>query len=77
MFTSYHDAIVQYREAQMPNSKFQMPKVGRSSFFTLDLPSDEAALALARAIAQSIRSEVIVSDRDRVELWTVRPKLDS
>jgi predicted nuclease with TOPRIM domain len=51
--------------------------IHQSKIITMDLPDAEAALALARALAENARREVVVRDGDNVELWTVRPKLDS
>jgi hypothetical protein len=52
-------------------------QTSRSKTLVMDLPDDEAALALAKFIAQRARREVVISDGADVELWTVRPDLDS
>jgi hypothetical protein len=43
----------------------------------LDLPDDDVALAVAKVLAQKMGADIVVSDCDGIELWTIRPKLNS
>jgi hypothetical protein len=43
----------------------------------MNLPGDEIARTLAKALAQKLGVEIVVSDCDNYELWTIPPKLNS
>jgi hypothetical protein len=44
---------------------------------TLNPPGETAARQVAQQLAQKLGAEIIVSDCDGIELWTIRRKLDS
>jgi hypothetical protein len=61
----------------MPGCKNRSLKANLPRQVDLELPNDEIAFAVAKAIAEKMGADIVVSDCDGIELWTVRPKLTS